>query len=460
MKILQISTQDIGGGAEKVAYNLFSAYQARGYETWLSVGYQKERAKNVFQIPKYELPARTKPFLQVRNWLREQNQRIPGTWRLSNLLNLVVDPQKHWVHHWGIEDFNYPNSRRVLELVPHRPDIVHTHNLHGAYFDLRYLSVLSKNLPTILTLHDEWMLTGHCAYTLECRRWEQGCGSCPDLRRPKAIERDATAYNWRRKRRIYTQSNLYIATPSQWLMDRVQHSMLIPIEGRVINNGVNLATYYPANRPEVRTLLELPKDAIIMLFASFNVKGSPFKDYVTIEKAIHYLDRFDFKGAQIMLIALGSNEPNDEVVGKIKIKHVGFQSDPLIVAQYFQAADIYLHAARAENFPNTILEAMACGTPVIATTVGGIPEQVDEGLTGFLTPPGDAAAMATRIEQLVVDQPLRWRMGEQAAETARRRYDLQRQADEYLGWYQEILSQFPKSAFPNQKSKHALSNPE
>ncbi len=85
-----------------------------------------------------------------------------------------------------------------------------------------------------------------------------------------------------------------------------------------------------------------------------------------------------------------------------------------------------------------MLEVLACGTPVVATSVDGIPEQIHDGITGFLTPPRDADAMATRVVQLIEDEWMRMRMGAESAEDAKMRFDIERQAAEYLRWYEWI----------------------
>lgn len=82
---------------------------------------------------------------------------------------------------------------------------------------------------------------------------------------------------------------------------------------------------------------------------------------------------------------------------------------------------------------------MACGTPVVATAVCGIPEQVENGQTGFLVAPGAATDMADRISDLLADESMRRRIAGKASETARQRFDLSRQARAYLEWYSEIL---------------------
>jgi len=90
-------------------------------------------------------------------------------------------------------------------------------------------------------------------------------------------------------------------------------------------------------------------------------------------------------------------------------------------------------------FPNTVLEALACGTPVVATAVGGIPEQIEDGRTGFLVPAGDAQSLADRLTQLLSDSNLRQGMGMRAAEVVALQFDLNQQADAYLAWYEQLV---------------------
>ncbi len=181
---------------------------------------------------------------------RESPAILPPIGRLRRALDSVRTPAE-LLHRWqGREHFDYPGSTRLLDMPPTPPDLVHGHNLHGGYFDLRTLATLSRKVPVALTLHDEWLLTGHCAYTLGCDRWRTGCGSCPDLTIYPAIRRDATAANWAAKRRIYADSRLAISAPSRWLLDRASASSLA--EGatsmRVIPNGVDTSRFKPGDR--------------------------------------------------------------------------------------------------------------------------------------------------------------------------------------------------------------------
>jgi glycosyltransferase involved in cell wall biosynthesis len=449
MNILQVNTDDISGGAAKVAWDLFSAYRLRNHTSWLAVGLKTSSDPDVVEFPH---DARRPPLVPaypvLARWLQPFESRIPGVRRLRSFLLSGVRFKIEGALGW--EDFDYPHSRDLLKLRPSRPDVVHAHNLHGRYFDLRSLAALSHRVPTFITLHDEWMLTGHCAYTLGCQRWESGCGQCPDLSIYPALRRDGTAYNWRRKRRISTRSQLHLATPSRWLADRVNRSMLSYRELRVVPNGVDLSVYHPDNRQKARAELGLPVDAFILLFVANNAAKNPFKDYTSIEQATSIFAQYATTTKPVVFVALGSPRDETTQLGNATVRHIRFERNPVRVARYYQAADVDLHAARAENFPCTVLEALACGTPVIATAVGGIPEQIEDGVTGFLTPPGDATAMAARIAQLLANTDLCQLMATQAAQVARQRFDLNHQVDDYLNWYQEILER--------EASRNALSN--
>jgi glycosyltransferase involved in cell wall biosynthesis len=441
LRILQVSTYDTIGGAEKVAWNLFQTYRARGYGSWLAVGHKLGNDPDVWVIPNHGLDGRWARFWRgLHSRLQSREGQAQGLSWLGSLVHTLAEPGRALDHYRGVEDFRFPGTWQLLEPARQRPDIIHCHNLHGGYFDLRALPWLSQQVPVVATLHDAWLLSGHCAHSLGCERWKMGCGHCPDLTIDPPIQRDATAYNWQRKRDIYTNSRLYIATPSRWLMHKVEQSMLAAsvVEARIIPNGVDLSIFHPADKRAVRAALDIPQGAKVLLFAATAVRENTWKDYRTLRMAVDRVVEH-LHGYKVLFIALGEDAPAEHV-GQAEVRFVPFQKDPEAVAQYFQAADVYAHAARADTFPNTVLEALACGAPVVATAVGGIPEQIDDGRTGFLVPAGDVEALASRLVQVLSDDALRQRMGIQAAKVARRRFDLRRQVDAYLEWYAKLVS--------------------
>jgi glycosyltransferase involved in cell wall biosynthesis len=447
LRILQVSTADKQGGAEQVAWNLFAAYRARGHCSWLAVGVKRTGDPDVCTIPNRASHSRWFHFFHtIARREKKEKQGVLVETTAGRLAGILAEPARRFDYYRGVEDFHFPGTAHLLMLSGERPHVIHAHNLHGAYFDLRQLPWLSRQAPLLLTLHDAWLLSGHCAHSFGCKKWKTGCGRCPDLSIYPAIKRDATAYNWRRKRDIFSKTRLYLATPSQWLMQKVEESILAPAiaESRVIPNGVDLNIFRPAAQANARFRLAIPQDARVLLVAGINIRTNGWRDFETLKEAVVRVSQH-LEGESLLLIALGEGALPEQW-GRAEVRFVPFLESRTEMARYYQAADMYLHVSRADTFPTAVLEAMACGTPVVATAVGGITEQIAEGQTGFLTPPGDAITLAARIGQILSDPDLKLAMARRAVERVRRKYDLNRQVESYLGWYAAITAETEKAA--------------
>jgi glycosyltransferase involved in cell wall biosynthesis len=403
LSVLQVNASDAGGGAEAVALGLHHGLRGRGVNASLAVGYRRTNGDGVLEI-------------SGAGSRRSRLLRDPGV-----LVDLVR----------GREDFRFPPSRGVLGLPAHEPSVLHLHNLHGGFFDLTALPELAARVPTVVTMHDEWLYTGHCAYTLGCERWQDRCGLCPHLGVYPGLRVDGTAGNRRRKAALYAETKAHVVSPSAWLLERAERSMLAPAiaSARVVPNGVDLTAFRPGGRRAARSTLGIESDAFVVLFAAQGARTNPYKDFATLRAAL------DLLSTQVISIQLGEAAA-EERVGKATIR-----SEPFVerarVAAFLQAADLYVHATRADNHPLAVLEALACGVPVVAPPIGGIAEQLTER-TGVLVEEGDAAALAHAIDGLAADPERRARMGEAAAADARARFDLERQVDAYLDLYREL----------------------
>ncbi len=404
LSIAQINTADRGGGAAAVSAALMGRFTERGHRVRQFVGRTHSTDSR---------------FVALADdvWSRLAN-RYPGRGlgRIGRGLRVATRPAARSAWASGREDFDFPATWKLLDQPHSRPDVVHAHNLHGGYFDLRALAPLSLQIPTVITLHDMWLLTGHCAHARACERWRTGCGSCPDLAAYPAIRRDATAENWRAKRDIYASSRLCVAAPSRWLRDRIAQSMLMPAiaDLRVIPNGVDIGVFRP-DRDAARRALGIARDArVVMLTAGLG--RSMWKDAATIDAVTARLTQR----------------------GGPRVVFVAPERAPAISLAY-QASDIYLHASHADTFPLAVLEAMASGAVVVATDVGGISEQVTNMQTGMLVPAGASQQMAAAVEALFADEPRRRALADAALTAVRSRFSIDRQVDAYLEWYGEIL---------------------
>jgi len=189
-------------------------------------------------------------------------------------------------------------------------------------------------------------------------------------------------------------------------MEKMQHSILAPalVDTKIIPNGIDRTVFCPGNKWEARRRLKLPCNAKILLYVVEGGRHNVYKDYTTMQEAVARVAA-ELQGEHLVFLVLGE-EASAGHIGTAEVRFAPYQFDPMVVCLYYQAADLCLHAARAGTFGNAVLEAMACGIPVVATAVGGIPELIEDGRTGFLTPPGNSAVMAACIQALLSDDHL------------------------------------------------------
>ncbi len=425
-RVLIVNTLDHAGGAEVSSRSILDGFQALGSETQLAVGIKRGDDPRV--VPFAALPH-----------VNAQRDNSPRK------RDLLTNARRRLQRELGLEDFEHPDTWRLLELAGGAPDLVLLVNLHGDYFDLRALPWLSRRVPVVVSLRDSWLFTGHCAAPPGCPRWETGCGACPDLAIPPAVARDATHLNWLRKRRILAASRLAVMTPSHWLMDRAQRSILRPaiVDAKVVPNGVDLDVFAPRSRHEERLQLGLDPSADILLFVAHQGRANTMKDYPTLRAAVAQLahDR-GAGGNRLELLVVGHAGPLELLSHDTRIRHLPACEQPAELARLYRAADLYVHAAPEETFCNTAAEALACGTPVVAACAGGIREVVEHGRTGLHVPPSRPRELAEAVGGLLADGAARERMGAAAARTARERFDRVRNIAELHSWCAEVASRW------------------
>lgn len=443
LRILLVSPADRGGGAERVALDLLRSYRAAGHDAWLAVGQQTTQQPHVVEIPNESSRSA---------WAHTVSGFLPGVRGgrpLRLLRESVGQPGRVLARLGGQEDMEFPGVWRLLETVPSPVDVVHLHNLHAGYFDLRALPWLSNRLPCIWTIHDMWPLTGHCAYAMECGRWAQGCGACPDLERYPSIRRDGTAFNLKRKGSIYARSRLHLAAPSAWMMNQVDGSMLgsCAVEKRLVPNGVDTQLFRP--REEARAQLGIAGDARVLVSSGYGLTRNPYKDFETLHAALKLLGSTVNTGVDAW--ALGA--PGlDQQLGRVRLRGLPFTADREAVARVMAAGDVFVHATRAESAGLVILEALACGRPVVASAVGGVPEQLpaqhwSAGATpgptdcGWLVPVGDAAALSASLAWMLDRPAICRQMGKRGRDHVERHRAWDTQVTAYLDWMARLVAE-------------------
>lgn len=422
ISVLQVNTSDRGGGAESVALDLHKALMAGGVDSQLAVGFRRSDVAGVTELPRVDGFGST----------LYDEALAHGMPRLGRVVRSLADPAVAADLARGHEDFRFPGSHALLALA--KPaDVIHLHNLHGAYFDLRILPGLSRLKPIVITLHDEWTFTGHCALTLGCERWRESCGSCPHLDVYPRLRRDGTAFNLKRKRGLWSNSQLHVVAPTQWLLERARVSILqdAGASWSVVSNGVDLGTFRPGDQGSARAALGISPAAFVVSFAAAGARTNEFKDFPTLERALVTLGASE--GPPLVALTIGA-AGETERFGRIEIRHIGFLSRHDL-ARHFRASDLYVHPVRAEAQGLSLMEALATGLPAVASDVGGVPEVVRDGQTGILVPSGDSHAMGTAILELLEDPERRRKMSAAAGNDARLRFGHSDHLSGYLSMY-------------------------
>ncbi len=341
--ITVINTYDLGGGAAKIARQIVQKLNDSN-STRLYVKTKKSEDAFIHEIQQ-------KKYTFLEEVLRREAV------------------QKGWVEFTG-----FHGACLLEDSYFNQSSIVHLHNLHGEFFSPILFKTLFQHKKVIWTLHDESFITGHCSCTLGCDRWQIGCGSCPDLTIYPPVQFDNTKEVLHYKKKWITELQPIVVCPSHWLANRVRIAYPDLKNIKVIPNGVDTAVFYPKEKVNVRTLLGFPNDKRIVLFVAEFATQNPFKGGDIIREIISESIFSDV----IFVTVGGSHESSFH-------NHICYPyiHDENELANLYTACDVLLYPTQADNLPLVVLEPMACGTPVIASDLGGIPEIINNS-NGFL----------------------------------------------------------------------------
>lgn len=321
-------------------------------------------------------------------------------------------------------------ERAVLDLIDRvRPDLINVHNLHGARgpgWSLRVVKVAAERAPTLWTLHDMWSFTGRCAYTGACRKFETGCdAACPTPKEYPELEPEAIAEEWNTRRLLFEGSKRLAAiAPSQWLAREARAGVWKHSRVEVIPYGLPLDTYQVRERELARAAIGIRQEGLAVLIVADHL-GAVRKGGALLVQALAQL-----KTRPKTLIALGNGDLPSVPPG-IEVRRLGFISDDYLKSLVYSAADIYVHAAIEDNLPNTLLESLACGTPAVAFSIGGVPDIVRPGVTGWLAKSTTAEALASTIETALDEIASGTQLGEGCRKVAESEYSLELQGQRY-----------------------------
>lgn len=314
-------------------------------------------------------------------------------------------------------------------------NLVHLQLIHASpFFSLLSLPKMGAEKKLLLTLHDPWMLTGHCVHPMECERWKIGCGHCPDLARPFPIYRDTTAFTWRLKKRLMERTDIHLVVASEWMDQLVRSSPILShLPRSIIPLGLDTKVFQPRSKAEARAELGIPRDAFVIAFRA--VPFSPFKGTEYIERALTGLS----SKKPVYLILFDSKGLMPGLTEKYPALELGWMNDPEKMTQVLNAADVFLMPSLAEAFGMMAVESMACGTPVIVFEGTALPSVVKAPRGGIAVPARDSDALRAAIESLINDSARYQELVRNGLEIVQQEYTIEKYISLHLDLYSKLV---------------------
>lgn len=421
-KVLIFSTKD-SGGAGIAAYRLHRGLVDAGVDCKMIVLHKNHEDDNtVGQLQLQHNGQELDPHNSLMYAFQVAQQALaefPNRSRTSEMFSTTATPV----------------AFSELEDIIAESDIINLHWVAGL-LDYESAGRLFAGKKVVWTLHDMNPFTGGCHYAEDCIKYQdvEGCREiCPQLGQGGY---DLAQQVSQIKKSFSQALDLNVVTPSRWLGSCARSSTVF--EGKnveVIPYGLSLDNFQPIPKDEARKKLNLPDDKKVVLFGCEVIQNRR-KGFDLMLEAIKKLPEYIDASQEIVLAVFGAGNISVDI--PYEVVNLGSIKGEDNLAAVYSAADVFVISTREDNLPNTVLESMACGTPVVGFKIGGIPDMVEEGVTGSLATPFNCAELAECIARVLVEDT------DKISASCRARveglYALPQQASRYIEFFNELVS--------------------
>jgi glycosyltransferase involved in cell wall biosynthesis len=419
MKVALINTSDSGGGAAEACMRLLKALQLQQVDVTMVVQHKNRNEPAVYSVEKNKLDKLHSNF----DFFYE---------RLPFIAFKAKDRSVRFAFSTANAGTDISNEPAIRDA-----DILHIHWTNSGFLSIADLEKLIKlNKPIVWTLHDMWMFTGGCHYVGDCNHFEYECGNCYFLRNPGP--NDISHTGWLRKTKMLGDTkNISFVTCSKWLGGVAKTSSLLKNASiQAIPNPIDTELFSPRKMEEARKKWGIDAGKKIILFGAANIADRR-KGLAYLIEALAYLK--NYPGTEnVEMVIFGKNKRFDTATLPFPVHQLNIITSASDLAEIYSMADVFLLPSIEDNLPNTIMEAMACGTPVVAFDTGGIPDMIDHELNGYLAAFKSSADLAAGINYVLsASDPAK--LSDAAREKVISNFTNEKVAGRYISLYQSIL---------------------
>ncbi len=410
MKVLLVSASDRIGGAAIATHRLHKALQREGVESEMLVLRKVTADPTVHRLAS-----------RLNRW-----RRIPrrlGAARHRSLL--ARNPRALESGYWSLNLFGYPIAAAINSFGA---DLVHLNWVGDNYLPID--EVTRINAPIVWTLHDMWAFTGGCHTAYECLKFQTGCGNCPQL--VAGAPGDISARVNQKKQRAWSDVPMTVVCPSRWLADCARGSAVFKGKAiEVIGYTFDPAVFKPIDPAVARQAFNLPADKKLILFGAIGGAADPHKGFRFLREALRGLS----EDSNLELVTFGG-EGAAELGLSLPCHQIGQLRDEVSVSLLYTACDIYVLPSLQENLPNTVIEALACGTPCVSFAGSGTTDLVQHKENGYLARLRDSDDLLTGIRWALAQSWPRNELHEWIVERHNRNFI----CEQYISLYQSLLA--------------------
>ncbi|MFC5283761.1 glycosyltransferase family 4 protein [Pedobacter alpinus] len=378
MKVIHLNTYDGNGGAGRASYRLNTALKQAGIDSQLYTFIKLGKREDIQAL----YPSLIGKFLATINILAERY--LPRFYEKDLKVPFSLS-------FFGKDIHQHPALQSA--------DIIHLHWINHGFLNPSALAKLSLlNKPIIWTMHDSNTFTGGCHVRFDCQNYKTSCGFCPLL---KDAESDDISHKiWEKKNNAYQTLKPSFISPSNWLANAAKNSGLLKNRFiKTIPNTLETNIFKPIDKKIAREKLNLKVDGFILLTGFMPSKKDAHKGTSYLIEAIDlWIAKHPNLKDKVTLIVFGNRNSQSPPPFKIPVQFLGTINNDELLAQAYASADAFLTTSLDDNLPNTVMESLACGTPVISFTTGGIPDMVEHKINGYLAKYKDAEDFMKGLE--------------------------------------------------------------
>lgn len=416
LKVIHLNTYDGNGGAGRACLRLNKALRDQGIDSQVWVGFKFSKNPGIHTFSR----GAVKRAATALGILAERYLSSSVTKKLKIPFSVPV---------WGRD---ISKHKALLDA-----DIIHIHWINHAFLKPEHIQKLGRlNKPIVWTFHDSNAFTGGCHVRYSCNRFENECGNCPLLKVSGPDDRSHQI--WDSKNEAYRGLAFSVIAPSLWMRASAARSSLVGKRNIVnIPNTLDTSVFKPLSRIGAKARLGISPDKFLILSGFMPSKNDLHKGTPYLLEALEVLLQ-SIPIEKIELLIFGNKNAKNLPQFPVKVTFLGTISADERLADCYSAADVFVTPSLEDNLPNTVMESLSCGTPVVAFTTGGIPDMVEHKQNGYLAEYKSSIELARGIEW-VLNNPEREGLNLNARESIMKNFSERVVASSHIKLYKQLL---------------------